>query len=202
MALLKKRPSFLAVKAAQAACVAYILILTFSYAPLGLRDPATGNIIDVASAENTKNGVILVSGDYRPVVAQGAFEMICLAISRMSAFSMYPVMVLAYLSKCKATLNYLEKTPLSMFMIKVSSIIDVRQLDCMCTTYAHYRCTHRRTSTNSTHTVAVSLPSMSGSTPSFIFCAGRTRATSACSGRRPRESLGSSPWRQPLSSAF
>ena len=44
--------------------------------------------------------------------------MICLAMSRMSAFALYPVMVLAYLSKCKATLNYLEKTPVSMFMIK------------------------------------------------------------------------------------
>jgi len=98
--------------------VVYILVLTFAYAPLGLRDRTTGNIIDGSSTENTKNGVILVNGDYRPVVAQGTYELVCLGISRMSAFSLYPVMVLAYLSKCKATLNYLEKTPISMFMIK------------------------------------------------------------------------------------
>ena len=103
---------------AQLLCVIYILVLTFSYAPLGLRDPASGNIIDGSSKENTQNGVILVNGDYRPVVAEGKYEMICLGMSRMSAFSLYPAMVLAFLSKCKATLNYLEKTPVSMFMIK------------------------------------------------------------------------------------
>lgn len=113
-----KRPSFLAVKLTQVLCVAYILILTFSYAPLGLRDRTTGDIIDGSSTTNTKNGVILVNGSYRPVVAQGMFEMICLGISRVSAFSLYPVMVLAFFSKCKATLNYLEKTPLSLFMVK------------------------------------------------------------------------------------
>ena len=110
-----KRPSFLAVKVAQVLCVVYILVLTFSYAPIGLRDRTSGNIIDVGSATNTDNGVILVNGDYRPVVAQGRYELVCLGISRISAFSLYPVMVLVYLSKCKATLNYLEKTPISMF---------------------------------------------------------------------------------------
>lgn len=114
-----KRPSFLAVKVAQVLCVVYILVLTFSFAPIGLRDRTSGNIIDVGSATNTDNGVILVNGDYRPVVAQGRYELVCLGISRISAFSLYPVMVLVYLSKCKATLNYLEKTPISMFnMIK------------------------------------------------------------------------------------
>ena len=112
-----KRPSFLSVKIAQVLCVVYILILTFAYAPLGLRDPSSGNIID-ANPENTENGVLYVNGDYRPVVAQGTFELVCLGTSRMSAFSLYPVMVLAFFSKCKATLNYFEKTPISMFMIK------------------------------------------------------------------------------------
>lgn len=114
-----KLPLFFAVKVTQVLCVAYILMLTFSYAPVGLRERATGNIVD-AERKNTDNGVLLVNGDYRPVVAQGLFELVCLGISRMSAFSLYPVMVLAYLSKCKATLNYLEHTPISMFMVKVS----------------------------------------------------------------------------------
>ncbi|KAL7537204.1 hypothetical protein ACHAXR_008944 [Thalassiosira sp. AJA248-18] len=119
-----KRPSFLAVKLAQVLCVVYILVLTFSFAPVGLRDRASGNIIDASNPQNTEDGVLLVNGNYRPVVAQGTFELVCLGISRMSAFSLYPVMVLAYLSKCKATLNFLEKTPLSMFMIKVIVPLD------------------------------------------------------------------------------
>ena len=117
------RPAFLAVKVAQVLCVVYILVLTFSYAPLGLRDPATGDIIDASSQENTENGVLLVNGAFRPVVARGTYELVCLGMSRMSAFSMYPVMVLAFVSKCKATLNYIEKTPISMFMFKVGQIV-------------------------------------------------------------------------------
>lgn len=116
--MMKLVPSFVSVKLAQILCVVYILTVTFKYAPVGLRDPSTGNIVDVNNATNTANGVILINGDYRPVVAQGTYELLCLGISRTSAFSMYPVMVLAFLTKCKAALNYLEKTPVSMFMIK------------------------------------------------------------------------------------
>ena len=56
-----KPPTFIAVKIAQVLCAVYILVLTFSYAPLGLCDPTTGNIIDGNSADNTKNGVILIN---------------------------------------------------------------------------------------------------------------------------------------------
>ena len=55
----------------QVGCVLYILIVTFSYPPIGMKDPLTGNIIDTNSEVNTENGVILVNGDYRPVVAVG-----------------------------------------------------------------------------------------------------------------------------------
>ena len=112
------RQSFLAVKVAQVLCVAYIMIFTFTYAPLGLRDSTTGNIIDTNDPSNTNNGVIKINGSYRPIVAQGTLELVYLGISRASAFSLYPVMVLVFTSKCKALLNYLEKTPISMFMIK------------------------------------------------------------------------------------
>ena len=68
---------------AQIGCVIYILVATFSYpigsTGLGLKDPETGNIIDTTSAENTANGVIMVNGDYRPVVAEGGWQKFCLA---------------------------------------------------------------------------------------------------------------------------
>ena len=115
-----KHPTFLCVKVAQLLCVAYILVLTFTYAPFGLRDISTGNIIDSSSPTNTSNGVIYINGSYRPIVAIGTFELVCLGISRSSAFSLYPVIILVFFSKCKATLNYLEKTPISMFMINNS----------------------------------------------------------------------------------
>ena len=55
-------PTFWSVKLAQILCVVYVLVLTFSYAPIGLRDPSSGNIIDVDSDTNTENGVILING--------------------------------------------------------------------------------------------------------------------------------------------
>ena len=188
-----KRPSFLAVKLTQVLCVAYILILTFSYAPLGLRDRTTGNIIDGSSTTNTKNGVILVNGSYRPVVAQGMFEMICLGISRVSAFSLYPVMVLAFFSKCKATLNYLEKTPISLFMVK-SKYLFCNVHACKNASYAYFSNIHIfislpptfcQTSTSYTHTVVVLLQLMFGSTRFFTYSDGDTRATSSCYGHVP-----------------
>ena len=55
-------PTFWSVKLAQLLCVVYVLVLTFSYAPIGLRDPSSGNIIDAGSETNTENGVILING--------------------------------------------------------------------------------------------------------------------------------------------
>eukprot|EP00957_Ditylum_brightwellii_P140248 10686110-Ditylum_brightwellii.AAC.1 len=70
----KKIKKFRVIKIAQLLCVIYILVLTFSKAPLGLVDGETGNIIDVSSPENTDNGVIFVNGDYRAVVAEGTLQ--------------------------------------------------------------------------------------------------------------------------------
>ena len=68
----------------------YILVMTFTYTGTlgnvgGLVNPATGTIIDPNSVELTREGVILINRDYRPVVAANTFQMICLAISRASA---------------------------------------------------------------------------------------------------------------------
>ena len=65
-----------------------------------------------------EQGVILVNGDYRPVVAANTFQMICLAFSRASAFSSYPVLVLVYLSKCRALNSFLSNTAFSIYMFQ------------------------------------------------------------------------------------
>lgn len=103
---------FWTVKVAQVLCVTYIVVLTFSSSPLGLVDPASGFIIDPTNATATAAGLL---GD-RPVVASNHLQMACLAVSRMSAFSLYPVMILVFLSKCKATINFLEGTRLTLYM--------------------------------------------------------------------------------------
>ncbi|KAL7465445.1 hypothetical protein ACHAXS_005802 [Conticribra weissflogii] len=107
---------FWKIKLAQILCVIYILLLTFSYPPIGIRDPNTNNIIDPASEENTANGVIYVNGDYRPVVAIGGWQQFCLAMSRMSAFSIYPMLVVVFASKMKALQTFFVKTPFSLYI--------------------------------------------------------------------------------------
>ena len=74
---------------------AYVCLVSFT--PIGtlgswggLVDPITGFIIDPSSEENTERGVILIKGDLRPIVAETPMQMIELAISRLSAYTMYP----------------------------------------------------------------------------------------------------------------
>ena len=108
---------FLLLKVAQLLSAVYIVVLTFSKSPIGLVDPKTGDIIDVHSPQNTVNGVILINGSYRAIVAANRPQKIFLAISRISAFSMYPVLIAVFLTKCKALMSFLQTTPLSIFMI-------------------------------------------------------------------------------------
>ncbi|KAL7487526.1 hypothetical protein ACHAW6_013122 [Cyclotella cf. meneghiniana] len=87
----------------------------FSTAPLG-----EWRIIDVWNPENTAAGVIQLNGDpngqKRAVVAKNRACLIFLAISRISAFTLYPPMFLIFMTKCKATINFLMRSPLSLFM--------------------------------------------------------------------------------------
>ena len=101
---------------AQIICVIYILVLTFSYPPVGMRDPNTGDIVDSNSVENTDNGVIDINGNYRPVVAEGGWQKFCLAMSRMSAFSMYPMLIIVFITKMKSLQTFFIKTPLSIYI--------------------------------------------------------------------------------------
>jgi hypothetical protein len=111
----RREQPFWKVTVAQVFCAIYIIVLTFSTLPMGLRDPITNDIIDPNSIQNTNNGVIHVNGSYRPVVAVGNWQKICLTISRASAFSMYPMMVVVFVTKMKATQCFLSRTPLSMY---------------------------------------------------------------------------------------
>lgn len=55
-----------------------------------LRDPETGWILDTESQERTERGVILDNGVERAIVAINTFQLICLTITRISAYLMYP----------------------------------------------------------------------------------------------------------------
>ncbi len=82
-------------KTFQVLCGIYICLATFSRIGTfvkmgGLVDPETGFIIDPNSEENTELCVILVKGDLRAIVAKANFQMVALAISRLSAFTIYP----------------------------------------------------------------------------------------------------------------
>jgi len=83
-----KDQDFLYLKWAQFVCVIYILIST---------------LINL--------DVLRGSGSI-----ENQWQTFCLVISKTSAFAMYPPLVLIFLSKCKATLNFVNKTPISLFI--------------------------------------------------------------------------------------
>lgn len=72
-------------------CVLAVIggVLTL-YPPAGIRDPETGLIVDPNSTERTELGVVLVNGVERAVVADTHFQVICIGLTRMTAFFMYP----------------------------------------------------------------------------------------------------------------
>ncbi|KAL3806640.1 hypothetical protein ACHAXA_001896 [Cyclostephanos tholiformis] len=107
---------FWKVTVAQVLCVIYIVVLTISTPPAGMRDPNTNDIVDPHNVTNTNDGLIYVNGSYRPVVAVGNWQKACLVISRASAFSMYPILVVVFITKMKATQCFLSRTPLSMYL--------------------------------------------------------------------------------------
>ena len=113
-------------KVTQLLCGIYILVVTFSYAGTlgifgGARDPITGTIIDPTSPENTAEGIIQVTNFgrtfTRAVVAWNDWQMICLAMSRFSAFSMYPAIICVFWSKYRAIQTFFSTTPLGIFAI-------------------------------------------------------------------------------------
>jgi hypothetical protein len=83
---------FKVLKMIQVLLAIYVGILTYADMgpPGGLRDPETGLIVDQESAERTEKGLILVNGVQRAIVAATRFQVICIGITRISAFFMYP----------------------------------------------------------------------------------------------------------------
>jgi hypothetical protein len=80
------------IKLLQCLLAVYVGILTYADIgpPGGLRDGKTGLIIDQTSNHRTEHGLILVNGSERPIVATTFFQVVCIGITRMSAFFMYP----------------------------------------------------------------------------------------------------------------
>jgi hypothetical protein len=83
---------FKLLKLLQVLLAIYVGVLTYADIgpPGGLRDPETGLIVDQESAERTEKGLILVNGVERSIVAATQFQVVCIGITRMSAFFMYP----------------------------------------------------------------------------------------------------------------
>lgn len=74
-----------------------------------------GYIIDTASEERNDEGVILTRGSERAIVAESDLQMFCLGITRISAFLMYPSLVLVFTTKFRATMEMIMQSPLIMF---------------------------------------------------------------------------------------
>lgn len=85
----------------QILCGTYIVIVTFATMPMGLVNPATG-VIDLVPRDTIR--------------AATAWQMVCLACSRISAYSMYPLVVLVFLSKCIMLNSFLQRSCFSMFL--------------------------------------------------------------------------------------
>ena len=72
-----RKQDHIKLKTVQFLCALYIVVMIFSYPPVGIRDPETNTIIDPNSQENTENGYIYLNGSYRAVVASNTWQMIC-----------------------------------------------------------------------------------------------------------------------------
>jgi len=104
-------------KLCQVHCVAYIVLYTYGgFDGATVRQPGTGHIVDQNSEARTQQGIILMNGAERSIVATSTFQLVCLSIARVTAFYMYPTLVLVFFSKLRATTNFIAQTPFGMFL--------------------------------------------------------------------------------------
>lgn len=100
-------------------CAGYIACMTFTpigtFGTIGGLVSPNGFIIDPASEERTKAGVVLWKGSLRTVVAATPLQMVLLAISRCSAFFIYPSLVLVFTTKFRASMEMIAQSPIGMF---------------------------------------------------------------------------------------
>ena len=109
-------------KICQLLCVVYIVIYTYGgFEGTTVRQADTGFIVDPDSEERTQQGIILSKNrdgttTERAIVATSTFQLVCLSMARITAFYMYPTLVLIFFSKLRATANFVAQTPFGMFL--------------------------------------------------------------------------------------
>lgn len=62
---------------------------------------------------NTKQGYIIINESHRPIIANNWYEWSFLAISRVTAFLIYPDLCIVFIGKCRAIMNFLFSSHLS-----------------------------------------------------------------------------------------
>ena len=95
-----KSSRYKGLKLSQLLCAVYIVAMTILYYPNGYFDPSA--FVNLWS--ETTN-------------VTDKMALICLFGARVSAFIMYPPILLAFMTKCKATINFLMTTPFSLYMV-------------------------------------------------------------------------------------
>ena len=133
-----KSIKFKYVKLAQIICGLYALIVTFALtgdlgAFGGVRDPITGMIQSSSGTEEETEAGLYIGQSLlnenesicRTVITTNIWQSLLLCISRFSAFSMYPVFFLVMFTKYRATQAFLDKTPLSVFLIQDTHALHV-----------------------------------------------------------------------------
>jgi hypothetical protein len=86
------------------ALFSYTTVGTLGYAG-GFVDPDVGYIIDANSPERTAAGVILTRTVERAIVAEKDFQTVCLGVTRVSAFFMYPCAYFKHIRRVRLTLS-------------------------------------------------------------------------------------------------
>ena len=84
----------------QLLCAIYVVAMTILYYPNGYFDPSAFFDLWAQTTELTDK-----------------IALICLFGARVSAFVMYPPIFLVFMTKCKATINFLMTTPFSLYMV-------------------------------------------------------------------------------------
>ncbi|KAL7532450.1 hypothetical protein ACHAXR_004635 [Thalassiosira sp. AJA248-18] len=102
-----------------------VYIAVYSYAPVGTFGVTGGFVspngyIVGDSAANELNcnpgyGNIYTRTSCRPILAENDLQMLCLGVTRVSAFFMYPSLVLVFTTKLRATMEVVMRSPLSLF---------------------------------------------------------------------------------------
>jgi len=106
-----KTMQFKYVKLAQIICGLGALVV-FLVNPKVIEDEAQATIHNHMSSMNSKSNVT------RSVMAKNTYQTALLMVGRFSGFSMYPVLILVMFTKYRATQAFLNKTPLSIFLIQ------------------------------------------------------------------------------------